>query len=187
MTVNDPCQQYVVDAAAAVTSASQPILSLLDRNGNPLSLLDFGTGLIGVPSTPQTIIVRNNSAATIRIENVLVAGAHLNDFTASTTCANLSNASGYPFDLGSGLECEIDVTFTAKGNNVRTADVVIAANVDLPVALTGAASTTSSGGGDSSGSAGGGCTITTTRSLDPTLLLLVLISTVIVVRRGARK
>lgn len=187
LTANNPCQQYVVDAAAAVTSAGQPILSLLDRNGNPLSLLDFGTGALGIPSTPQTIIVRNNSAATIRIENVLVAGPHLNDFAASTTCSDLNSASGYPFDLGPGSECEIDVTFTATGNNVRTADIVIAANVDLPVALTGSGPATSSGGGGSSGSAGGGCAIGSTQELDPTLLLLLLISLVLVVRRGARK
>jgi subtilisin family serine protease len=186
LTANNTCQQYVVDAAAAVSRASQPILSLLDLNGNPLSLLDFGSGLIDIPSRPQTIIVRNNSAATIRIENLLVAGAHLNDFTASTTCANLGG-SGYPFDLGSGLECEIDVTFTAKANNVRTANVVILANVDLPVAVTGSGPTTSTDGGGGSGSAGGGCTIGVTQRFDPTLLLLALASMVTVVRRAARK
>ncbi len=187
LTSNNPCQQYVVDAAAAVTGAQQSILSLLDLNGNPLSLIDFGTGALGISSTPRTFIVRNNSASTIRIENVLVAGAHLNDFAASTTCADLNSASGYPFDLGPGSECEIDVTFTAKGNNIRTADIVIAANVDLAVALTGSGPATSPDDGGSSGSSGGGCAITSTQGLDPTLPLLLLLSLVVVVRRGARK
>ena len=184
---NHPCQQYVVDAAAAVTGAGQAMLSLLDRNGNPLSLLDFGTGQLGVPSTAQTIIVRNNSGATIRISNVLVAGPHLNDFTASTTCGIAGGPGGFPFDLSSGLECEIDVTFTAKGNNIRTADIVIATNVDLPVALTGSGPTTSSGGGGGgSGSAGGGCTTGATRGFDPTMLLLLSISLIATVRRRAQ-
>ena len=175
IAANRPCQQYVVDAAAAVSAASQPLLTILDSNRNPVSLLNFGTSTLSATSAPQTIIVRNPSGLPIRIERLLIAGQHQDDFNAATTCAD-------PFDLAAGAECQIDVTFTARGNNVRTADIIVASNVDLPVALTGSGSTTPPSAGNNGGG-GGGCTLNSKQNRDPTLLLIVAISLFTFVRR----
>jgi serine protease len=175
IVANRPCQQYVVDAAAAVLAASQPLLTILDRNRNPVSLLDFGTNVSGATSAPQTIIVRNDSAAPIRIERLVIAGQHQDDFNATTTCDVL-------FDLAPGAECQVDVTFTARANNLRTADVIVASNVDLPVALSGSGVAAPPSGGDSGGG-GGGCTFNPKQNLDLSLLLLLATSLFTVVRR----
>lgn len=175
IAVNRPCQQYVVDAAAAVRVAGQPLLTILDSNRNPVSLLNFGTSTLNATSAPQTIIVRNPSGSPIRIERLVIAGQHQDDFNATTTCA-------HPFDLAAGAECQIDVTFTARGNNVRTADIIVASNVDLPVAVTGSGPPTPSSGGNNGGG-GGGCTLNSTQNRDPTLLLILAISLFTFVRR----
>lgn len=181
IATNRPCQQYVIDAAAAVNAVGQPLLTILDSHRNPVSLLDFGTGTSGGTSTPQTIIVFNPGVSAIRIEKLVIAGQHHGDFDASTTCASRTVAGGYPFDLGAGAECQVDVIFTARGSNVRTADVIIASNVDLPVAVTGSGPATPSSGGNGGGT--GGCTLNPNQNLDPTLLLFVAISLFTLVRR----
>ena len=183
LIANHPCQQYVVDAAAAVTAASNLLLlKIFDSNDQAVSLLSFGTRALNDPSPSQTLIVRNSSATSMQIENVLITGAHSDDFTASTTCANAS-PNPFPFTLPAGADCDIAVTFTAKGNNVRTANVVVVSNVDLSVAVSGAgpASATNNDGGSSGG--GGGCTIVNDQGFDPALLLLLAASALPLCRR----
>ncbi len=177
-----PCYQYVVDAAAAVNEATFPILSILDGSRNDVSLLDFGRLSAGGTSAPKTLIVRNPAGTAIRIFGILIAGKDQNDFNADTTCFSTSAAGRYPFDLGAGQECSIDVTFTSQGNNVRSADVVIASDVDIPIALTGSGPVTG-GDGNGGGSGGGGCVLGEHQSFDPTLLFLLIVSVAYVTRR----
>ena len=182
------CQQYIVDATAAVAAAGQGMLSALDSNGNPISLLDFGSTTLSAPSAPQTFFVRNATASTIRISDIKIAGHHPGDFSASSACANAPPSSGFPFDLAAGLECQIDVTFTAKGNNVRTANIIIASNVDLPIAVTGSGPTIAAGGDSSGGGGGGGCTVNIGERFDPTVFLLLAISVIALYsRRNPRR
>jgi Subtilase family len=176
-----PCYQYVVDAAAAVNETAFPILSILDSSRNDVSLLDFGRLSAGGTSAPQTLIVRNPAGTAIRIFGILIAGKDQKDFNADTTCFSTSAAGRYPFDLGAGEECTIDVTFKSQGNNVRSADVVIASDVDIPVALTGSGPVT--GGGGDSGGGGGGCVLGANQSIDPTLLFLLIVSAAFLTRR----
>lgn len=185
---NRPCQRYVVDAVAAVNAARQGLLTTLNSNSEPISLLDFDTTISGGTSAPKTIVVRNPTGSTIQIFRLVIAGPHLDDFNAGTNCANLASPNSYPFDLGPGAECLIDVTFAAKGNNVRTADVVIASDVDLPVALTGVGRISPSnggggGGGGGSSGGGGGCTVDAQSEFDPILVLLLALSLLILMRR----
>jgi serine protease len=183
---NPLCQQYVLDAAAAVTAARQGMLFAMDSNGQPISLLDFGSG---APPTSQTITVGNSTASTIQIQDIVVAGHHAADFSADTTCTNVPPAAGFPFDLAPGASCEISVAFAAKGNDVRTADVIVASDVDLPIAVTGTGplSPEEGGGGngvdDGGGGSGGGCAFGNGQKLDPTLLLLLALSLLCLARR----
>ena len=183
LIANHPCQQYVVDAAAAVTAASNLVLlKILDSNDQAVSLLSFGARALNDPSPAQTLIVRNSSATSIQIENVLITGAHSDDFAASTTCANAS-PNPFPFSLPAGADCDIAVTFTAKGNDVRTADIVVVSNVDLPVAVTGAGPASPANNGDGSKGGGGGCTIASAPAFDPALILLIAASALLFARR----
>jgi serine protease len=186
LIANHPCQQYVVDAAAAVAKAKaindgvQGILQVLDANGQPISSLDFGNLPLGQSAGPKTIIVRNTSAVTVSIANIVVSGQHIGDFLQFTTCANAST----PFDLAPGASCSIDVTFTAKGNDVRTANVVVVSNVNLPVAVSGSGpqSVTNSNSGG-----GGGCAFHRGYKFDLSLLGMLLVSAIsLTYRRRAR-
>ncbi len=190
LNANPPCQQYVVDAAAAVRKAkaindgAQGILQILDGNGQPISSLDFGNAAIGQSTGSKTVIVRNTSAVTISIANIIVSGQHVGDFPQSTTCANAPPSTGTPFDLAPGSSCSIDVTFTAEGNDVRTADVVVVSNVNLPIAVSGSGPQSTTGG--SSGGGGGGCALNRGYSFDPSMFAMLLVSAIALAyrRRG---
>ena len=172
LVTNRPCYPYVVDAAAAVSEARFPILTILDGNRHNVSLLDFGRQTGSGASVRKDLIVSNPSSSdVIRIAGIRIAGKDQNDFTATTTCADGMN-------LGPGAECSIDVTFTSQGNNVRAADVVIASEfVDIPIALTGSGPVSTGGGG------GGGCALDGDQRIDPTLWLLLVISIAYLARR----
>ena len=178
LIANHPCQQYVVDAAAAVNLAtsinngSEGILQILDRNGQSISALDFGSVNLRESAGPQTISVRNAWSSAIRIDNVLIVGQHADDFFATTSCANAAPANKFPFDLAAGSSCEIDVTFTAQGTDVRGANAIIVSNVDLPIAVSGSGPQASSG--DSAGGSSGGCAINRNQRFDPLLLGMLL-------------
>ncbi|MEO6023627.1 MAG: choice-of-anchor D domain-containing protein, partial [Burkholderiales bacterium] len=165
---NRHCYNYLVDAAAAVAAAQDPMLNTVDGNGNNLSLLNFGSVSLGSNSQREQIVVRNPFGTPIRIYDVKLAGKDNGDFNAATTCGNALPAAAYPFDLQAGASCSIDVTFKPTIEGVRAAEVVIASNVNIPVSVTGSGVAGSSGGGSS----GGGCTLSAVNSLDPTLLLL---------------
>ena len=180
LIANHPCQQYVVDAAAAVAAAGNlALLEILDGNGQAVNLLSFGTRALNDPSPVQTLIVRNASATSAQIESVLIAGQHPNDFAAATTCANAAPAAKFPFILVAGSDCEIDVSFAATGNDVRSANVIVTSDVNLAVAVTGAGPATQTNDGGS----GGGCAIGSDRTFDPALLLLLVVSTLLFARR----
>lgn len=179
------CQDYVVDAAAAVNETRFfPILAILDSNRNDVSILDFGRRATAGTSPPKQLIVRNPAGANLTIFGLSIAGKDQDDFAANTTCANPSASNPYPFDLSPGAECSIEVTFTSRGNNIRSADIVVAGDVDIPIALVGSGPVTSGGGGNSGGGGGGGgCALGAGQSIDPTLWLLLLISVAYLARR----
>jgi serine protease len=186
LIANHPCQQYISDAAAAVAKAkaindgAEGILQILDTSGQSINSLDFGNLPLGQSTGPKTIIVRNTSAVTVSVANIVVSGQHVGDFLHTTTCVSAAT----PFDLAPGASCSIDVTFTAKGNDVRTAEIVVVSNINLPIAVSGSGPQSTTGG-DSGG--GGGCTLNSRFAFDPLMLAMLLASAIaLTYRRRAR-
>jgi hypothetical protein len=85
--------------------------------------LNFGSGKVGVKSTPQTITIGNPSGTPITVKKPTISGADASDFAQTTTCP-LS-----PATLAPGLSCSVVVTFTPKATGSRTATLKITDSV----------------------------------------------------------
>ena len=180
------CYDYLIDAAAAVTAAQNPMLATTDTNGLSLSLLAFESTAPGRNSLAKKIVIQNPNGLPIRIFGVSLAGKDNADFSSTTTCFNPALQNGYPFDLPAGTSCDIDVTFKPSIEGVRAAEIVVASNVNIPVAITGSG-TAGSGGGAGSASGGGGCTLGSRSSPDLSLLVLLALGAMGVFFRRSRR
>ena len=83
--------------------------------------LNFGTQLVGAPSTAQAVTLTNSGTAVLDLAGITLAGTNSGDFSETNTCAA---------SLAPGGTCAINVTFTPSTTGVRTATIGIADNAD---------------------------------------------------------
>jgi hypothetical protein len=113
-------------------------LPLVAALGVTPTSLNFGTQLIGVPTTPaQLVTLTNNTAGSIAIP-FTVTGANLADFGATGSGTTPCGAS-----LAAGASCTIGVIFTPSVVAAETATLQIATGANAtPVLLSGTGSAT---------------------------------------------
>jgi parallel beta-helix repeat protein len=80
------------------------------------TILSFGTLPVGSDSPTQTVTLRNTSATTMTIEDVVLAGDHPEDFVLSHTC---------PTTMTVDAACTLDVRFAPTTTGVRRATLTI--------------------------------------------------------------
>jgi hypothetical protein len=85
------------------------------------SQLDFGLGMVGLATKPQTLTFTNASAVPV----TMAAHVSLSDYTISSTCPNT---------IPTGASCNLTVTFVAAAIGTRNATLTVMAS-DSPVPL----------------------------------------------------
>jgi len=115
----------------AVANGGENTISILLQSTtvslSPSATLDFGSQVLGVTSTPQTVTLSNTGSATLTISSLVADG----DFAQTNTCGN---------SLAAGETCAVNVTFTPTQAGSRTGTITITDNAaDSPqiVSLTG--------------------------------------------------
>ncbi len=89
---------------------------------NPAGLI-FPNQVVGTPSTPQTITLRNGGGSALSITSIAVTGAAASDYHETDTCGTSVPALG---------SCTISVTFTPTAAGTRTAQVTVTDNSPAP-------------------------------------------------------
>ena len=93
--------------------------------------LNFGKVVIGQPSAPQTVTIKNNENTPLTISSV---GTNLPDYSITTTCPI------GPQTLAAGTSCTISIVFRPAVLGTRSATLTVADNASNSpsIALTGA-------------------------------------------------
>lgn len=97
------------------------------------SSLTFPTQVLGTSSAPQVVTLTNKAPNSLTISNIGFTGSASGDFAQTNNCGS---------SLSGNASCTINVTFTPKGINNRTASLVItdsAAGGSQTVAISGVA------------------------------------------------
>jgi hypothetical protein len=92
----------------------QGAIAMLSPSG-----LNFGDQTIGIPSTPQNVMLTNTGNINLIISSIQIVGANRRDFTQTNNC---------PSSLSPNGSCTIAVTFTPRATGTRNAAVSIADN-----------------------------------------------------------
>lgn len=94
--------------------------------------LKFPTQVLGTSSTPQVVTLTNNAPTSLTITKIAFSGTNAADFAQTNNCGS---------SLTARASCTINVTFTPKGINTRTATLTVtdsAPGGSQSVAITGA-------------------------------------------------
>jgi hypothetical protein len=81
--------------------------------------LNFGSVMVGMVSSPRTVILTNVGTRTLSITSIGVVGLEKGDFLATNTCGKSVPAGG---------TCSVIVRFVPTEDGVRTADIKIIDN-----------------------------------------------------------
>jgi hypothetical protein len=120
--------------AALITddAANSPQSLPLTGTGSEILLspasLAFGSQPVGTTSPIQTITVTNEGTATVHIGPVGVEGMNNTDFAQSNDC---------PTNIGAGVTCTINVTFTPTQTGLRKAFIGLGGGQFLTVLMNG--------------------------------------------------
>ena len=75
---------------------------------------NFGNQPVGVPDTPKTFTLKNNTSGDVTITGVSIGGANPGDYSYTTTCGA---------SLAAKASCTIDVVFTPTTTGPRPASL----------------------------------------------------------------
>jgi hypothetical protein len=78
------------------------------------SSLNFGNQQVGTKSTPQTVTLQSIGSTALKIKQISIGGANLNDFTQTNNC---------PPNLPVGATCKIKVVFAPKRQSQDSASL----------------------------------------------------------------
>lgn len=123
---------YVMDNANPPTqtvslsgTGTQPQVSLSK------SYIAFGNQKVDTTSSPQTLTLSNIGTGTLDISSIALSGTDPGDFAQSNNCGSY---------LAAGASCTITVTFTPVTTGMRSASILLTANIKnspLAINLTG--------------------------------------------------
>jgi hypothetical protein len=91
----------------------------------------FGNQKVGTTSSAQTLTLSNIGTGTLNISSIAMSGTNPGDFAQSNTCGSY---------LAAGASCTITATFTPAATGMRSASVLLTANINnspLAITLTG--------------------------------------------------
>jgi hypothetical protein len=80
------------------------------------SSLSFPQQVLGTASTPQAVTLANHAPNSLTISNIAFSGTDASDYSQTNSCGSAVSANS---------SCTINVTFTPKGINKRTATLTI--------------------------------------------------------------
>lgn len=78
--------------------------------------LKFPTQVLGTSSTSQAVTLTNNAPTSLTISKIALGGTNAGDFSQTNNCGS---------SLSARASCTINVTFTPKGINTRTATLTV--------------------------------------------------------------
>jgi len=113
-------------------SSSISFFTMLMNRTAPVSLspaaLSYASALLGTSSTPQSVVVTNDTSAPLSLTSLAVTGADAADFPLTNHC---------PASLAAGRNCSFSVKFAPTASGPRTAAVTGAGTAS--VSLSGVA------------------------------------------------
>jgi hypothetical protein len=98
------------------SGSSAPALFLQTTASVSPTMLAFGNQAVGVPSSPQNVVLTNIGKSRLKISSIAMGGADPGDFSQTNNCGK---------GLAAGASCQIQVTFTPTALGARSASVVI--------------------------------------------------------------